>query len=100
MYATENTACLADVRAPCADIFIVEDCRTTLEDHGAGMPEGVARRAFDPFYTTKETSGTGLGLSISYGIVKEHGGVIWFESEAGKYTRAHVDLPLESGSRG
>lgn len=46
-------------------------------DSGIGLPEGMAERLFEPFYTTKDPGkGTGLGLSISYGIVKECGGTI------------------------
>ena len=39
-----------------------------------------------PFYTTKQRNeGTGLGLSISYGIAKDHGGDISFETKQGEY---------------
>lgn len=70
--------------------------RLTVEDHGCGIPPDIASRIFDPFYTTKaRDKGTGLGLSISYGIIREHGGDISFESEPGKGTRFHVDLPLD-----
>ena len=68
--------------------------RLTVEDHGAGIPEKLRERIFDPFFTTKpRDKGTGLGLSISHGIVKEHGGGLWVESEAGQWTRFHMDLP-------
>ncbi|MBI5687673.1 MAG: PAS domain S-box protein [Verrucomicrobia bacterium] len=70
--------------------------RTTIEDHGNGIPEGIRGRIFDPFYTTKPTGkGTGLGLSISYGLVKDHGGRLHFETETGRFTRFHMDLPLK-----
>ncbi len=46
------------------------------------------------FSTKPRDKGTGLGLSISHGIVKDHGGVLSVESEAGQWTRFHVDLPL------
>jgi histidine kinase len=48
-----------------------------VRDTGAGIPESIAEKIFEPFYTTKTVGqGTGLGLSISYGIVKECGGNI------------------------
>lgn len=72
--------------------------RLTVEDHGTGIPPEVRERMFDPFFTTKpRDKGTGLGLSISHGIVKEHHGEITVESEPGKYTRIHVDLPVDNG---
>jgi signal transduction histidine kinase len=70
--------------------------RTTVEDHGTGVPADLIARIFDPFFTTKPRDmGTGLGLSISYGIAKEHGGQLFAESEEGRYTRFHLDLPAE-----
>jgi signal transduction histidine kinase len=50
---------------------------------------------FDPFFTTKPPHrGTGLGLSISHEIIKEHHGELTVESEPGRFTRLHVDLPV------
>jgi signal transduction histidine kinase len=70
--------------------------RLTVEDNGNGIPANVASRVFDPFFTTKgQDKGTGLGLSISYGIVKDHGGDIWFETEPGQGTKFHIDLRLD-----
>jgi signal transduction histidine kinase len=76
--------------------------RLTVEDHGTGIRPEIRGRIFDPFFTTKpKDKGTGLGLSISHGIVKDHGGALWLESEVGKYTRFHVDLPaMENAERG
>ena len=72
--------------------------RLTVEDRGGGVPSEVADRLFDPFVTTKpKAQGTGLGLSISYGIVKDHGGKLWFESEADVGTRFHLELEVNNG---
>jgi two-component system NtrC family sensor kinase len=46
-------------------------------------------------FTTREVGqGTGLGLSICYGIVNEHGGRIYAESELGKGATFVVELPI------
>jgi signal transduction histidine kinase len=73
--------------------------RTTVEDHGSGIPEAIRDRIFDPFFTTKpREKGTGLGLSISHGIAKDHGGALSVESEPGRWTRFHLDLPVDNPS--
>ncbi len=70
-----------------------------IRDNGAGMPDEVAEKIFNPFFTTKETNkGTGLGLSISSDIVRRHGGNITVESEPGEGTEMCVTLPLASPS--
>jgi PAS domain S-box-containing protein len=76
----------------------VEWIRTTVEDHGAGIPDDVAERIFEPFFTTKPRDvGTGLGLSVSYGLIKDHHGELSVEIEPGKFTRFHIDLPVNNG---
>jgi PAS domain S-box-containing protein len=67
-------------------------------DTGTGMTDDQLDRAFDPFYTTKET-GTGLGLAISHSIVEEHGGRMSLTSELGRGTCVSVVLPLSEGKR-
>ncbi len=69
-----------------------------FEDTGPGMSAETVRRIFDPFFTTKEAGeGTGLGMTISYGIVEEHGGRIWAESDPGRGTTFFVELPIIAG---
>ncbi|HUD72280.1 MAG TPA: ATP-binding protein, partial [Dongiaceae bacterium] len=64
-------------------------------DNGPGIPPEVLPRIFDPFFTTKPVGeGTGLGLSISYGIIRDHGGRIWAESEPGRGATLVVELPI------
>ncbi|HIP40325.1 MAG TPA: HAMP domain-containing histidine kinase [Desulfocapsa sulfexigens] len=69
-------------------------------DTGAGMPESVQLRIFDPFYTTKKLGkGTGQGLAISHDvIVDKHQGQIAVESTPGVGTTFIIQLPLDGQS--
>jgi signal transduction histidine kinase len=70
--------------------------RITFEDNGCGIAPEHIGQVFDPFFTTKDIGeGTGLGLSVSYGIIKDHGGEIYVESEPGQFTRFVIFLPLK-----
>lgn len=67
-------------------------------DDGSGIPPEIAKRIFDPFYTTKPVGeGTGLGLDISRRLVRRHDGQIEFESRPGR-TEFRVTLPGTASS--
>ena len=69
--------------------------RVTVSDTGSGIPPEHLQRIYDPFFTTKgPKSGTGLGLAVSYGIIQEHSGNMNVESEVGRGTTFHIELPL------
>ena len=69
--------------------------RVSFSDNGPGISPENMRKLFLPFFTTKEVGkGTGLGLSICYGIVTNHGGRIYAESESGKGATFVVELPI------
>ncbi|MBM3155624.1 MAG: PAS domain S-box protein, partial [Chloroflexi bacterium] len=66
-----------------------------VKDDGPGIKPELMDRIFDPFFTTREVGeGTGLGLSLCYGIVAEHNGKIYAESEPGKGATFIVELPV------
>ncbi|MEX2303423.1 MAG: ATP-binding protein [Bryobacterales bacterium] len=66
-----------------------------VSDTGSGIPPEHLQRIYDPFFTTKgPKSGTGLGLAVSYGIIQEHSGNMNVESEVGRGTTFHIELPL------
>jgi two-component system, NtrC family, sensor histidine kinase HydH len=62
-------------------------------DTGAGMPEDVQARIFDPFYSTRP-GGSGLGLPTTRKIVEAHGGTIEVDSVPGKGSRFSLRLPV------
>lgn len=65
-----------------------------VEDNGAGIPESVRNKIFEPFFSTKETShDMGLGLAILYGIVKDYNGDIDVRSGEGKGTTFCLNFP-------
>jgi len=71
----------------------------TISDNGPGIPPENIRNIFDPFFSTKPIGkGTGLGLSVCHGIIDEHRGKIWAESEHGKGAKFIIELPVISVS--
>src|SRR5262249_23951396 len=66
--------------------------RLDVSDTGSGLTAEERSRLFTPYYTTKQ-HGTGLGLAIVQSIVADHAGKIWVESQAGRGTTFHIELP-------
>ncbi|MDQ3626980.1 MAG: response regulator [Verrucomicrobiota bacterium] len=53
--------------------------KISISDRGTGIPDELAMKIFDPYFTTKPAA-SGLGLAISYSIVKKHGGLLHLEA--------------------
>jgi len=80
------------------------EARIAVRDHGIGIPPTDLPTIFERFsrgsnVDDRRFHGMGLGLYICRGIVEEHGGRIWAESEVGKGSTFHVALPLQEGRR-
>jgi len=64
-----------------------------VRDSGQGVPIENHLKIMQPFFTTKEVgTGTGLGLSISLGIVREHGGDLFLDTNS-HHTCFVISLP-------
>ena len=64
-----------------------------IKDTGFGMSEETIEKVFEPFFSTKGEKGTGLGLATVYGIIKQHNGHIFVESELERGSTFRVLLP-------
>jgi two-component system C4-dicarboxylate transport sensor histidine kinase DctB len=75
---------------------IGDNVAITVRDRGPGVPEAIAERIFDPFFSTKGVGkGLGLGLSISYNIVKDFGGTLSVEAHPEGGTVATIVLAAD-----
>ena len=68
----------------------------SVADTGVGIKPEHRSRVFQLFFTTRP-GGSGIGLASAYKTVHLHGGSIDFESEAGRGTTFHIELPLTHG---
>ena len=77
--------------------FDAEAIEIAVSDTGGGIPEAVAPRLFEQFFTTKP-QGTGLGLSIARQIVEEHDGEIRWVNRPGRGATFTIRLPIKRAS--
>lgn len=78
----------------------LNELKITISNNGKGMTKEVAKRATDPFYTSRTTRKVGLGLSLLKQNAEMTGGSFCLESEPGKGTKVtavfglnHLDRP-------
>lgn len=73
--------------------FRENDIKISAIDSGRGVPLEYQTKLFQPFFTSKGVGkGTGLGLSISKGIMRDHGGDLFFDPNS-KHTKFDMILP-------
>jgi len=63
-------------------------------DSGPGVPEGIIKNIFDPFYTTK-SSGSGIGLSICHRIITDHGWLLQLLTAEPRGAEFIIKIPLD-----
>src|SRR4030042_7051754 len=68
-----------------------------VSDTGVGIPPENLDKILTPFFSTKAL-GTGLGLPLVARVVTAHGGRVWVESEVGKGTSFHLELPSKEAA--
>lgn len=88
--------------------LVVTDCghslvRFTVHDSGIGVSEEQQRKIFELFSqgdgsSTRQYGGLGLGLTLSQQLARHMGGGIRLESQPGRGTTFHVELPLPAAS--
>uniref|UniRef100_A0A486XN76 histidine kinase n=1 Tax=Rheinheimera sp. BAL341 TaxID=1708203 RepID=A0A486XN76_9GAMM len=71
-------------------------CLLSYSDNGAGVPESIKKRIFDPFVTTKRgEGGSGLGLHLVYNLVTQAlNGKIQLVSELGQGLKLDINFPV------
>jgi nitrogen fixation/metabolism regulation signal transduction histidine kinase len=83
-------------RAPAIEVSTAladDGVRLAVSDNGAGFPEELMARIFEPYVTTKPR-GTGLGLAIVKKIIDEHHGSVAIENQPAHGASVTVLLPL------
>ncbi|HEV3057270.1 MAG TPA: ATP-binding protein [Vicinamibacterales bacterium] len=68
--------------------------RIAVNDNGAGIPQALRERVFQPFFTSKR-NGTGLGLALVQKIIVFHNGRITASTSASGGASLQITLPVQ-----
>jgi putative methionine-R-sulfoxide reductase with GAF domain/anti-sigma regulatory factor (Ser/Thr protein kinase) len=71
------------------------DLLIEVTDTGAGIPEEIRTKIFEPFFTHGKKHGTGLGLAIVKKIAEDHRGRIEMETSEGSGTTFRMVIPQQ-----
>jgi two-component system C4-dicarboxylate transport sensor histidine kinase DctB len=71
-------------------------------DRGPGMTESVAARAFEPWFSQRQSEGgRGMGLALSRLLVRQIGGEVEIVDRGGRSgTRVRISLEVRPGPEG
>jgi signal transduction histidine kinase len=72
---------------------IEEFASLSVSDRGHGIPEGILKEVFEPFFTSK-AEGMGMGLSIARTIIEAHSGVLLARNRDHGGASFRIKLPL------
>ncbi len=64
-----------------------------IADNGAGIPEKIRERLFQPFAGTTRAGGSGLGLAIARDLARAHGGDVTLIKSNASGTQFRVTIP-------
>ncbi len=78
-----------------------QEIEISVKDNGMGIPKEKQEDLFKKFYQvdttlTRERGGSGLGLAICKGIIDNHGGEIYVDSEQGKGANFTFTIPKQT----
>lgn len=91
--AIQATPCSSQVSIHLCTTSIVSRIRVT--DEGPGIPEKLASRVFEPFFSTKTETrqGMGLGLSVSRSLIEAMGGTIAMQNNESSGACVTITVP-------
>ena len=82
-------------RIRCSIRYGESEFEVAIADNGAGIPEEIREKIFEPRFTTK-SKGMGLGLAMVKNMVVQLNGHIHFTSQPGKGTCFYLRFPIKS----